>query len=432
MLKTNRIIIWGVLLSAGIAASWAQNNTNSPYTRFGYGELANRSIAAGRAMGGIGVGLRSSRQINPLNPASYTAMDSLTFIFDFGVHAQMSWYNDGTHKQRNTNGNVEYMTMQFPIIPQRLAMSMGILPYSHVGYRFGEQKTEDGLTYAENFIGTGGINEVYGGLSVDVWKKRLAIGANAGYLFGSIDHQKNVIFDTNAANNNVNTQRIEVRDIKWDLGLQYTHPLSAAKRVTFGATYSPAKRLHTTSYNSLQVGSGASGYSVSDTTFNQRFDLPGSYGFGLSFVKDNQLTVGADVLYEGWSKAHYFDEEGFFKDRMRFAAGVEYIVNYMGRNYFQRVKYRVGGYYGNSYLNMNMTEGGVQRRYGYAEYGATLGFGFPLRTGYTADDNRSYINVSLEYVKVKPELRTMIDEQYLRFTLNFTFNEMWFYKLKMQ
>lgn len=42
--------------------------------------LADRSFGAGRAMGGIGYGLRSSKQINPLNPASYTSIDSMMLI----------------------------------------------------------------------------------------------------------------------------------------------------------------------------------------------------------------------------------------------------------------------------------------------------------------------------------------------------------------
>ena len=112
----------------------AQNNTNSPYTRFGYGELADRSFGAGRAMGGIGYGLRSSKQINPMNPASYSSMDSLTFLFDFGASGQLSWYNDGTNNQKNISGNVEYIAMQFPVC-RRVALSFGLLPYSYVGYK---------------------------------------------------------------------------------------------------------------------------------------------------------------------------------------------------------------------------------------------------------------------------------------------------------
>ena len=63
---------------------------------------------------------------------------------------------------------------------------------------------------------------------------------------------------------------------------------------------------------------------------------------------------------------------------------------------------------------------------GYNEIGASLGLGLPLI------DNRSLINISFEYVKKKPEVKmNMIDEQYFRFTVNYTFNEAWFMKFKV-
>ena len=90
MQKRIRLIITsGFLLFLPIFVM-AQNGTNSPYTRYGYGDLSNRSFGAGRSMGGVGIGLRSSKQINPMNPASYSSMDSMTFLFDFGASAQLS------------------------------------------------------------------------------------------------------------------------------------------------------------------------------------------------------------------------------------------------------------------------------------------------------------------------------------------------------
>jgi len=409
---------------------WAQNNTNSPYTRFGYGELADRSFAAGRAMGGIGIGLRTGKQVNPLNPASYTSMDSMTFIFDLGVHMQMSWYDDGTNKQDNTNGNLEYLAMQFPI-HNRIAMSIGLMPYSFVGYKFGEAKKVGDLSYSEQFVGTGGLNEVYGGLSIDVWKKRLSVGANVGYLFGTMDHQRNVVFYDNTSKNIINSQSIQVRDMKLDFGVQYTHPLSATEKAVVGVVYSPAKKLNTTSYDILQVGTGTGSTYESDTTTNQRFDLPDSYGIGFSYTKANKLIVGADVLYETWDKAYFFDQNDVFENRLRIAAGAEYIPDYVARNIFQRTRYRAGAHYSNSYTTAKITEGSAANRYGFKEYGVSVGFGFPIRTGYSFDDNRSIINISFEYVKVKPEVRAMIDEQYFRVTLNLTFNELWFFKQKV-
>ena len=145
MLKINKVGLICLLLFSQIC-TFAQNNTNSPYTRYGLGLLADRSFGAGRAMGGIGYGLRSSKQINPMNPASYSSLDSLTFMFDFGASGQVFWYNDGINKQKSMNGNIEYLAMQFPIM-KGLAMSVGLLPYSFVGYDFGSGELSDNEKY---------------------------------------------------------------------------------------------------------------------------------------------------------------------------------------------------------------------------------------------------------------------------------------------
>jgi hypothetical protein len=412
MLKINRAVAVSMFVIIPLTII-AQNNTNSPYTRYGYGELADRSFGAGRAMGGLGYGLRSSKQINPLNPASYTSMDSLTFLFDFGIAGQMSWFDDGVNKEKHTNGNLEYVAMQFPI-HRRLAVSAGILPYSYVGYNFGSQLTSPGgIAYTEQYIGSGGLNEVYAGLSIDIWKKRLSLGANVGYLFGNVSHSQVLYFDQSNITSRV--QKLEIHDVKLDLGIQYTHPLSANEHLTFGIAFSPKKKLNTTSSDITVSGSSALG---SDTTIlnNQSFDIPNSFGVGVSYVKHNKLTLAADLLYETWDQARFFDREGSFKDRIRVAVGGEYIPNYQNRAFLSRVRYRAGLHYSNSYLRIDDA--------GYNEMGAGIGLGLPLI------DNRSYLNLSFEYVKIKPEVRPLIDEQYFRLTVNYTFNERWFLKLK--
>ncbi|MCD8176696.1 MAG: hypothetical protein LUE98_04445 [Tannerellaceae bacterium] len=83
----------------------------------------------------------------------------------------------------------------------------------------------------------------------------------------------------------------------------------------------------------------------------------------------------------------------------------------------QRVRYRAGAHYSNSYLKIDDNS--------YNEYGVSVGFGLPLL------DQRSLVNLSFEYVKIKPDARPLIDEQYFRFTVNYTFNEHWFFKFKV-
>ncbi|HAC22022.1 MAG TPA: hypothetical protein DCF91_08005, partial [Porphyromonadaceae bacterium] len=166
MLRSKKVVALFSALILSQVSLIAQNNTNSPYTRFGWGQLADPSFGAGKAMGGIGYGLRNNKQVNPLNPASYSNVDSLTFMLDIGVTAQMSRFEQGGTSTKNINGNLEYIAMQFPI-HKKLAVSIGLLPVSFVGYEYGSSEKVDGSdVYATQvFNGTGGLSEVYGGIS---------------------------------------------------------------------------------------------------------------------------------------------------------------------------------------------------------------------------------------------------------------------------
>jgi hypothetical protein len=400
------------LLSFSVFSLTAQNSTNSPYTRYGYGELANRSFGAGRSMGGVGIGLRSSKQINPTNPASYSCMDSMSFLFDFGASAQLSWYDDGTNKQNNVNGNVEYMAMQFPL-HKRIAMSAGLLPYTHVGYQFGEIRTSEDQQYQESFSGTGGLNQLYAGLSMDIWKKRLSIGANINYLFGSITHTSRTDYIPSGSTTSVTSAKeYKFSDATFDFGLQYTHPLSKTERMILGFTYTPKKRLNNDIYENI-----SSSENVTDTITGKSFDIPTGYGLGVSYIKDSKWLIAADFTFQEWKKATFEGKGDGFKNRSKVNAGVEYIPNLYSRPFFNRVRYRLGASYSDSYIQVNGNS--------YKEYCATVGLGLPI------SDARSFINVSFEYMKISPSAKVMIDENYLRMTLSYTFNEYWFFKRKV-
>ena len=393
----------------------AQNSTNSPYTRYGYGELGDHSFGAGRSMGGIGTGLRSSTQINPMNPASYSCMDSMTFLFDFGASFQLSLYNDGTNKQKDLNGNIEYIAMQFPLFKQ-VAMSAGLLPFSHVGYKFGELKTsEEGHVYSESFQGAGGLNQLYTGLSIELWKKRLSIGSNVHYLFGTISHTAVTDYRSTSTTRITSNQTLNISDVIFDFGLQYVHPLSKTDHLVAGLTYSPKKKLNNKVYewvtNSSEVIS-------SDTITGLAYHNPDGYSVGLSYVRSNKFIAAADFSFQEWSKASFAGNKNEFNNRSRISAGFELIPNLFSRPYINRMRYRAGLNYTNSYIQVN--------GHGYREFGATAGVGFPI------SDARSFVNFSLEYVNVTPDFKTMVKENYFRMTLSYTFNEYWFFKRKVE
>ncbi|MDR2231773.1 MAG: hypothetical protein LBE56_01470 [Tannerella sp.] len=417
MLKIRNIVLYVGIISCFSAVLTAQNSTSSPYTRYGYGIIADHSFGAGRSMGGIGYGLRSSKQINPMNPASYTAMDSLTFLFDAGATVQLSLLNDAENSHRNFNGNIQFLAMQFPL-SRRIAMSAGVLPYSHTGYVFNIVNEDDDITHADKYTGKGGLNEVFIGLSADLWKKRLSVGANVSYFFGRVEHYSIVDYISSEIGTLYTWKKANMNSFKYDFGLQYTHPLSRTQRMVFGLKYSPKVNLSAVYYDITASDEFFQSILIADTVRDTKFDIPNTLGFGVSYEKDNKLILAADVSFQDWSNAHYNGSNEYFRDKFKVAAGAEYIPNNFTRSYLSRVRYRAGLNYGNSYLKINDQ--------GYNEYGVTVGAGFPMM------DGRSYINASFEYVKVAPEADTLIDEQYFRFTLSFTFNEFWFFKRKIE
>ena len=125
----------------------AQTSTNSPYTRYGFGSLADQGFGNSKAMGGIAYGLRNGYQINASNPASYTAVDSLTFLFDAGMTLQNANFKEGNIKTNAKNSSFDYLAMQFRLW-KRMGMAVGFLPFSTVGYSLSNTseltKDEDG------------------------------------------------------------------------------------------------------------------------------------------------------------------------------------------------------------------------------------------------------------------------------------------------
>ena len=64
--------------------AWGQNNMGTPYSKFGVGLLPD-NYGAYTGMGGVSAAMRDNYYINSLNPASYTALDSMRFYSQMGV-----------------------------------------------------------------------------------------------------------------------------------------------------------------------------------------------------------------------------------------------------------------------------------------------------------------------------------------------------------
>ncbi len=107
MKKQLTVIALAMLATTG----WAQSGTNSPYSQYGLGILSDLSTGFNRGMNGLALGFREHNQVNPANPASYSAIDSLSFIFDAGISLQQTNFKEGGRKLNANNADFEYVPL---------------------------------------------------------------------------------------------------------------------------------------------------------------------------------------------------------------------------------------------------------------------------------------------------------------------------------
>jgi len=412
-----------LLLTMVTGMAIAQNNTNSPYTRYGYGDLSDQSFGNSKAMGGIAFGLRDGAQINPLNPASYTAIDSLTFIFEGGVSLQNMNISGGGVKLNAKNSSFDYLAMQFRLHP-KIAMSIGLLPFSNVGYSVSEsnEATETSPYSTKSLTGEGGLHQLYVGAGVKVLKN-LSVGVNASYFWGDITRSLTQLYPNTASY--IRQNAVSVSDYKLDFGLQYTQEFNKKHSATIGAVYSPKHKLN----NDYTVTTQAS--STVSQDWDATLEVPNTFGVGFTYNYDKRLTVGLDYSLQQWSKTKFgvntsddavredFDETYTYCDRHKISVGAEYIPNLIGRSYLSHIKYRLGAYYTTPYYKI----GGKDAA---REYGVTAGFGLPVPR------SRSILSISGQFVRVSGQESTFVNENIFRVSIGLTFNERWFFKRRVE
>lgn len=409
-MKINRI--FALILGVASLCASAQN-TISPYSRFGYGLLGDNATSAQRQMGGVGYAMNNGRQVNVMNPASYSHVDSLTFIFDMGLDVTFINSKDGGASLSQKGGGLDYITMQFPL-SKLLGMSIGLLPYSSVGYSFGSEIANGSSTYQ----GSGGLNQLYAGIAGNI-VKGLSVGANISYLFGN--NLKDVYATTSGGANSLFGQELEVRDFHLNFGVQYSYNLDADKCIGIGVAYSPGKDLlGKARVIKYDVSSNDKPDTVQVMNLNHNFSLADSWGIGLNYTNGTRWMVEADMTYQPWSKAKFANMADFpatsFIDRYRFGVGGWYRPKDRG-SYLEVLTYRLGAYYTRDYIQV----AGNSIR----EYGVSCGFGFPTYS------TKTQINLGVEYRHRQANPNPLLKESYVCITFGVNFNDLWFFKRKI-
>lgn len=413
------------------AQSGTQSSTLSPYSQYGFGVLADQSQASGRGMGGTGIGMRNGTLVNTLNPASYSAVDSLTMLFDAGLTGQFTNFKEKATSANSRTADFDYAVGLFRV-KRHLGVSFGLLPYSDVGYTYTIQSFLDNTigSISETYKGTGGLHQAFIGAG---WNpvKPLSVGVNAAYLWGT--YTRSVASTASTTINSLSkTYKASVNSYNITLGLQWQQPFGRHDNVVFGATMGLGHKLGTDpTCNIVNINTATL---VSDTTtftVENGLELPMTYGVGMSWNHKQKLTVAADVTLQKWGSTAFpdYDEttrsytsrSGLLTDRTRVGIGADYIPNSLSlRSYLHRVHYRIGAAYATPYYKINGSDGPKELSF-------SAGLGLPLQNVW---NNRSVLNISAQWVHTSAQ--DLITDNSFRISVGLTFNEKWFAKWRVE
>ncbi|MEY3421415.1 MAG: hypothetical protein RIR48_1707 [Bacteroidota bacterium] len=425
----------------------AQNNDNSPYSRYGIGDLADPNLNHTRQMGGLGASYMDGFHINLVNPASYAFLNSTAF--DVGIFAKRTQLKDSRAQNTFWSGNLEYLSLAFPLRnpineiydnvkrDYKLAMAFALMQHSSVGYNIAAaDSTSTGQRYTRNYQGGGGTYKVLWGNALKY--KNVSFGLNLGYLFGKLKYENRLEFSsTEFAYSDLFGNDFNMKGFLWNAGVMYTDIMNkksiesnktvSPKRISIGIHANSATSFsteYTLNHILLQQLPGnifnTDTVSVKDS-ISGKGKLPAEFGIGATYYSGEKFSFGFNYNTSLWS--NYFneangDKAGALKNSQRVSVGGHFRPDYKSfDNFFDRVYYRYGVYYASDPRVINGTQ--------IEAYGITFGVGMPFVF------QRKVSHMNLGFDLGMRGNNTPISEKFVKISLGVTFNDdEWFLKRK--
>lgn len=412
-------VLIGLLIPVAASAQ-NSNKENAPYSRYGIGEAAFGSNTLLRGLGYASSAYKSTTAINSDNPATYSSLKFTTY--EAGLMGSTRNLKTGGNSYSTGSASLAYLNIGIPL-GKNAGMALGLRPQSKVFYHNVDSNSIPGIgKVAEEYLGEGGLNFAYLGLSGKY--NGFSLGVNAGYMFGTIQNTARIVnIDTTRALSSDFSQYTKIGGIYWKAGAQYERALSKKMFMRLGATASISQSLNADREN-LTTAIRYSGTRATDTSYVSaniagKVVLPLSYSFGAQ-IGGEKWSVVADYSLTAWNQfRNYGMTDSLVDNASRISAGVEYTPNAGSvYKYLSRVTYRAGFYYGTDHVKLRNTE----IRY----YAVTAGASLPFRR--TPDR----VHLAAEYGKRGTVSNGLVEEGFFKFTLgislNASGNDGWFKK----
>jgi hypothetical protein len=439
------LLICLLTVSSELQAQYARGN--SPYSRFGFGDLYSGMFATNQSMAGsLAPTYRNFWNVNLVNPASFGQLRFTAFQVGINYeHHALSEKATGLTAQAD-NGNLNYISLAFPITkswevmkdtlrrgePIQWGMGFSLVPYSTKNYDVAVSRNLPNVPDV-NFNYTGSGNRYRVNWSNGISYKGISAGANIGLLFGQVKETTTINFQDSSfllGYDEVFVSEENNVGFAWDVGVQYEYLLQKEdnksnndinldfkRKITFGAYAGSISNLTTTTNEQVYRTRGISEIDSIrfSTGITGNITMPLKVGGGISIGSDSDWQLGASFESQLWSmyRVNGVADENL-NDSWRVAVGGQWIPKILDyKNYFNVIRYRFGAHYGTDPRAILASDG---NRYQLQDYGLSVGAGFPLRPP-KSKSLSGFVNLGLEVGYMgHPEL---IGDVYFKVNLGF-------------
>ncbi len=443
MNKTNQIVLLIIIVLTSFVGL-GQKLNNSPYTRYGIGEITEQTSATYFGMSSTSVALSEFNHLNISNPASYSGLIKYKPIFDVGVYGKIQNLRTSASSSNRTNFALRNFTLGLPI-GTKTGIAFGLMPYSTVGYDINSYDVIEGDSLRYNYEGQGGINRVFLGAGREIINKsdsiKLSIGANLSYLFGTIDNSRAIIYDNSTFYNSKVNDFKTVSGVNVDLGLQYSQLLKNNLKLQVGLNYTLNSQLNVTKdfyaynfkYTTFSVVETSKDTIESNEGQKGKLSIPNGLKLGAALTFNNKLTLALQYEQKSWNNySEIYDGENntatALNKSSKIAVGLSYTPtpmkdwNSKSRSIFQKSTYRFGLKFANTNISVNDEQ--------IKDYGISFGISTPL----LSSRSFSSIDLGLDLGRLGTRENNLIEDNYLKIYLGFSLSpsnyDRWFRKRK--
>lgn len=446
MLKRKSSFYIAFLLLAGAA----QAQDNSPYSRYGLGDLVPNTNIVNRGMGGVSAGYADFLSINFANPASYSNFQTLLepksndpisgrVLLDVGMNFEGRTIRNPNQAQKfsTTNALFSYVQVGVPL-RKNWGLSFGLRPLSRISYRIQQnQRLKDPVTglpidsSITEYAGDGGsyLPSIGTGYRIGDF----SLGLNMGYLFGKREAttRQALVNDSIAYSDSKQTRLSSFGGLFFNAGVQYKIDIDKETKLRLGAAGNVKQTINgSQNYTAETFLRAADGSDIRVDSVYEEKDVDGeviypanyTYGVLLEKYKDKGQgwSVGVDLVTGQWDEYRFFGQKDAVANNWQVRVGGQ-IRPEPGRNYFSNVSYRAGFYTGRDYITASGD---------LPQWGASFGLGLPLANFNRVSQNQyTIINLAFEYDK-RGNDENLLKENQFRLSVGLNFSDLWFTKRK--